>query len=141
MNNESLGSRIKLWLYLYKGEILGLSLVIMLILALIFAIIYIPKKAEQNLAARLDSKTIGIVDSVERPDGMYKESRGYYPIKDYQVNYHYQIKNEKIKQSELFRKNSLPKEQIIKLDQLKKGDEIKVRYDSRNIRHGRIDME
>ncbi len=141
MKSESLGSRIRLWLYLHKRDILGVFAFMMLLLCIIFAIIYIPKKAKENLAAKLDTEIIGIVDSVERPDGFYKEARGFYPIKDYRVNYHYQVNNEKIHLTELFAKKSISKEQSIKLEQLKKGDEIKVKYDSKNIRHGRIEME
>lgn len=134
--------KLKLWIHLHQADIKGFLLKFLPILFLIFFLIKLPISIRNYTLSKFDAETIGIVDSIEKSEGIREsEFGGKIIIKKYKINYHFHIADKKISQSEIIDRNSVTLKQRIQLNQIEKGDSIFVKYHSNNFEKSKIEIK
>jgi hypothetical protein len=142
MENESVGSKIKLWIHLHKDDLVGFFKIFVPMLLLVFIVRQIPSITRMFILSKLDTEIFGVIDTIEKREGVHESQiGGKVIIMSYKLNYHYLIEEEKINQSEIIDRKSVNLKQKIILDQLKKGDTILVKYDSEGKSKSKIKID
>ncbi len=132
---------MKLWMQLYKNDIIGVVKIFTLVLILILIFFKLPKVVKKYTLSQLDSEAIGVVDSIKQRKGINESlDGGKVVVKDYKIDYHFQIKSKRINKSEIIDRSSITLGQSIKLNKIEKGDSILIRYDSKNLERSSIDV-
>ncbi|MEM6316198.1 MAG: hypothetical protein AAF960_00925 [Bacteroidota bacterium] len=133
---------IKLWIQLHKEDIKGFFKILVPLLVLIFLVQRMPMAIRHYVLSKFDAETMGVVDSLEVRKGIHElEIGGKVVIRNYGIAYHYQIGNERIDRSETIDRTSLIIEQKVKIDKVRKGDSLLVRYDSNNLKRSRLEIK
>jgi hypothetical protein len=142
MKSESISSKIKLWVSLHKDDIVGFFKIFVPMLLLVFVVRQIPSITRKYLLSKLDSEIVGVIDSIEKKEGIHESQiGGKVIILNYKLSYHYFIEEEIIIQSEVIDRKSVNLKQRFLLDQLGKGDSILIMYDSGNTYKSKLKIE
>ena len=139
MRIGSILENLKLWIYLHKSDIKAIFKMSIPIILLFFFILKIPAMIRNYSLSKFDSEIIGVVDSIEKKEGIQEsEIGGNIIVKTYRIYYHYEVENKKITCSEIIDKNSITIKQRNKLNKIEEGDSILVRYSSQNLKRSKI---
>jgi len=142
MDNKSLGSRIEFWIYLNKEDISAVFKYVVPFSLGVCMLMYSPNMIRKYTAAKLDAQTIGIIDTIEKREiVVYSDKDWAQIIKNYKIDYHYIVNEEKIEYSEIIDRSQTNEQQRAILNEIQKGDTVKVNYDSENIHLAKIDIK
>ncbi len=142
MTRESVGNRIKLWIYLHKEDLVAFFKYAGPFSLAVGLLMYAPNIINKYLAVKLDAQTIGIIDNIEKREiVVYSDKDWARIIKNYKVDYHYIVNKETIEYSEIIDRSATNEQQRVILNEIQKGDTVKVRYDSENIHLAKIDIK
>ena len=141
MNNKSLTNKVRLWIDLYKDDLIsGLKLMVPIML-LILALKEVPLLTRKYHLSKLDSEIFGVIDSIEIREGVqHSETGGKVVVNNYNLSYHYEIKGQRINNSETVNKTSITIRQKVKLDKIRRDDTIVIKYDSANFKNAKIKL-
>lgn len=117
---------------MYKEEIYGLLKLGIPLIILFFFIRNFSVLTRSLIISKLDSETKGVVNSIEIRKGI-KETQvgGQIANLDCKIDYHYFIKNETYKKTEIILWKSIDLDQRMYIMSLSEGDSILVKFDSK----------
>ena len=134
---ESKIQNIKLWIYLYKEDVFQIC---MGATFLIF-ILSLPSLGRKYILSKLDTKIVGVVENIEKNQAIHNSQYGgKVYVKSYTVDYQFFIDKMEVCKREWIEKRTLTTNQRIAIYNLKSGDSLSIRYDSKNIQNAKIDL-
>ena len=122
--------KIILWLEINLENIKG-GFKLLIPISIIFLIINIPYKLRDQLLTKLDSETIGIVDSINQIKGIKEtQTGGKIFTKIFEVKYHFILEETIFNNDDKILTESVTLKERIKIRNLIKGDSITIKFSS-----------
>ena len=133
---------LRTWFDDYREDIKRIFKLFTPLVLMVIIIWKLPFLLNQMERTRLDSKTLGVVESIEKIKGINEsEEGGKVIIQTYRINYKYETEEDEVTCTEYISRERLKLKERMKLNRIEKGDSIMIGFDSKGKRRSKIIIE